>query len=259
MNRRDAPTIADRRSPLLRHDWRLYTRHDAALFEKPAPYDPKRARREREEKAGAWPEWLADQDEIARLRIAIADLKFALALRRLREEKYSPTQPRVPAGNPDGGQWTREGAGRSTLSQDEGDRLVTAPNQTARPDLSQLQAIANDPQIRNRIDEAWNASNPYRVPPQEHGFWICRNEDTGELFTRPFANAGSAARITPGATPDDAIAFFHTHPNSPDAGFSAEPSSGDLNFASSVGLPGLLQSHRGMYYFGSPFRAQRAR
>jgi hypothetical protein len=28
--------------------------------------------------------------------------------------KYSPDQPRVPAGNPDGGQWTSEGGGGAT-------------------------------------------------------------------------------------------------------------------------------------------------
>lgn len=30
------------------------------------------------------------------------------------ERKYSPSQPRMPAGNPDGGQWTSGGGGSST-------------------------------------------------------------------------------------------------------------------------------------------------
>ena len=39
--------------------------------------------------------------------IALADgVDDALA----RELKFNPAQPRVPAGNTDGGQWTREGA-----------------------------------------------------------------------------------------------------------------------------------------------------
>lgn len=48
-----------------------------------------------------------------RVRIELADVKFALALRRI-FHKYSPNQPRVPAGSREGGRWTRgggEGAG----------------------------------------------------------------------------------------------------------------------------------------------------
>ena len=53
----------------------------------------------------------ADLEHLHRL---VKDLKIDLALRRLRH-KYSPDQPRVPAGNSDGGQWTDgggEGAGK---------------------------------------------------------------------------------------------------------------------------------------------------
>jgi hypothetical protein len=48
----------------------------------------------------------------ARVRIMLADVKFELALRAL-GRKYSPNQPRVPAGNPDGGR--RMGAERQLL------------------------------------------------------------------------------------------------------------------------------------------------
>jgi hypothetical protein len=45
---------------------------------------------------------------VARLREAIATLKVTQALERLRlKAGFDPNQPRVPAGNPDGGQWTR--------------------------------------------------------------------------------------------------------------------------------------------------------
>ena len=46
------------------------------------------------------------RDANARVRIMLADVKFELALRAL-GSKYSQNQPRVPAGSPDGGQWTR--------------------------------------------------------------------------------------------------------------------------------------------------------
>jgi hypothetical protein len=193
-----------------------------------------------------------------RVRIMLADVKFELALRAL-GRKYSENQPRVPADNPDGGQWT-SGAGSAkpidgqTLEQ-QSPRLSTAASQEQRGDLSQFEAIANHPSIRPRIDEAWRASNPPGPSSREHGFWISRNEATGELFTRPFANPGSAARITPGPPPSDAVAFFHTHPNL--QGYSPGPSIGDRAFAADAGLPGILQSHNGMYYFGPPLRPPR--
>jgi hypothetical protein len=59
--------------------------------------------------------------DLARLRVQLAFIKLDLVLRR----KYRPDQPRVPAGNPDGGQFTDgsggRGSGRVRLAQ--GDRL----------------------------------------------------------------------------------------------------------------------------------------
>jgi len=49
----------------------------------------------------------------------VADLKFDLVMRRL-ARKYSPDQPRVPAGSAEGGQWTDAGGGSG--STDAGSR-----------------------------------------------------------------------------------------------------------------------------------------
>jgi hypothetical protein len=54
------------------------------------------------------------QARLAHLRWLLADLKFDLTLRRL-ARKYSPDQPRVPAGNPDGGQWTSDGSSEGRI------------------------------------------------------------------------------------------------------------------------------------------------
>jgi hypothetical protein len=52
----------------------------------------------------------ADREALLRLRNALAEVKFALNYQRLRRKYgFNPNQPRVPAGNPDGGQWTSEG------------------------------------------------------------------------------------------------------------------------------------------------------
>src|SRR5947209_18735499 len=54
----------------------------------------------------------AEQEEYERalleLRWLVKSLRTDLALRRLRQ-KYSPAQPRVSAGSPEGGQWTNGG------------------------------------------------------------------------------------------------------------------------------------------------------
>jgi hypothetical protein len=168
---------------------------------------------------------------------------------------FDPDQPRMPAGNPDGGQWASGGGFEGRLGQS----LATAADQAPRSDLRQLQEIASDPAIRPRIDEAWKASNPEGTSLREHGFWISRNEATGELLTRPFANPGSNRSIVPGPAPHDAIAFFHTHPLKPEFGGRPGPSVGDMRFAADIGLPGLLQSHRGMYYFGPSLRERTPR
>ena len=57
--------------------------------------------------------WLRVQSEVAYLKMLFAGQRFREALRREaeREEKYRPDQPRVPAGNSDGGQWTDGGGG----------------------------------------------------------------------------------------------------------------------------------------------------
>ena len=215
---------------------------------------------------------LAEQDEFERevlaLRHDFAKLKLEYELRRF-QQKYSPDQPRVPAGNPDGGQWTSgggSGAGRdsgdasqdsASLAQDLGPPRTASTDQPPRSDRAQLEAIANDPVIRAHIDAAWAASNPYGLFPREHGFWISRDEVSGQLFTRPFAAAGIENRITTGPPPPDAIAFFHTHPYGGIQPGAAPPSRDDEDWAAHIGLPGLIQSHVGMYYFGPPLRPAR--
>jgi hypothetical protein len=52
--------------------------------------------------------------EVLALRHDFTKLKLEYELRRF-QRKYSPSQPRVPAGNPDGGQWT-SGNGLTELS-----------------------------------------------------------------------------------------------------------------------------------------------
>ena len=126
----------------IRHDWQRWIRHDFARWIKPGvdPADviPGLAR-ERAERQAAEQRARAAQDaelaaEIAHERRVLAALseemkevnaEMARWRRRLADEeaKYSPDQPRVPAGNPRGGRWTDGSAGQGTVanpSQDTG-------------------------------------------------------------------------------------------------------------------------------------------
>ena len=126
----------------IRHDWRLWIRHDIARWMKPGvdPADviPALAR-ERARKQAAIERARAAEDaelaaEIEHERRALAaiaeevkELNAEMARWRRRvaegEAKYSPSQPRVPAGNPRGGQWADRSGGQGTVanpSQDTG-------------------------------------------------------------------------------------------------------------------------------------------
>jgi len=132
----------------IEHHRKRWLRHDAHRFAAPGSpeADPgllhpwaEVARREQAAADEAKARALAEQDALARqvdalrasharVRIMLADLKFELALRAL-GRKYSPGQPRVPAGNPDGGQWTDGGGSgeqteRVVLSDASPDPLV---------------------------------------------------------------------------------------------------------------------------------------
>src|ERR1043165_9450387 len=114
----------------IRHDWRMWIRPDIARWMKPG-VDPadvipalarERARQQAAEERARAAEDAALAAEIEHERRVHAALNeevkelntdMARGRRRLAEEeaKYSPSQPRVPAGNPRGGQWTDRGGG----------------------------------------------------------------------------------------------------------------------------------------------------
>ena len=97
MDARDPRRIAHERKRWLRPDWRRFM---PPGFEWPDV---------REAEEAAWIKTReAEAEALAHLRWMLKDLKVELMLARLRR-KYSPDQPRVPAGNRDGGQWTSGG------------------------------------------------------------------------------------------------------------------------------------------------------
>src|SRR5262249_7781423 len=122
--------------------------------------------------------------EAAQIKCDIAWERFVQTYKRYVEQQkagFNPDQPRDELGR-----WTDAGRdGGSTdattltsdeittseeqsLYQDRGPELrATARDQAARPDLSQLESVANNPSIRSRIDAAWAASNPHGTALRE--------------------------------------------------------------------------------------------
>jgi hypothetical protein len=115
-----------------RHDAHLWIRPDAARFlppgMDPAELYPTLARKPDAAKAAAFEaevaaEVAAGYRLLAVLREEVAELRAELKRRRALEAKYSPSQPRVPSGDPRGGQWTDRSGGQGTVagpSQDTG-------------------------------------------------------------------------------------------------------------------------------------------
>jgi hypothetical protein len=109
-------------------------------------------------------EWRAARRAFAVAGLELRRLRLALALKR-----FNPSQPRVPAGNPDGGQWTDGGGGgspRATLvsgrprRSGSGTRTVngriyeTTPAQEVRLDVSAARARALMREVQ-RHDPNW--------------------------------------------------------------------------------------------------------
>ena len=88
---------------------KYWTRHDAHRFAPPVPPKSFASRRIEQRKAEEEFASAAEQDaferELLQVRRDLAALKLELALRGV-FHKYSPDQPRVSRGNPDGGRWT---------------------------------------------------------------------------------------------------------------------------------------------------------
>jgi hypothetical protein len=107
----------------------------AALTNRPSE------RRQRYVASGRRSDWL-----LAALRVKLALLRFEELHRKA---GFNPDQPRVPAGNPDGGQWTGDGGGSV--------RIRLAASDKPRLDRGTMAAIAV--QLAKRIVDAYRSEN----------------------------------------------------------------------------------------------------
>jgi hypothetical protein len=150
MTKFDDAWAAEQRRRWMRPDAWRYIRHDAFRFmppgsplyvgkdvvryfwpeaeaQKPRPATALAPIPEGDDEAPICPRELASlRYEFAALRMQFALLKLAhLHRTALHPPHYNPEQPRVPAGNPDGGQWTRiDGAAIAEQDPQEGSQLA---------------------------------------------------------------------------------------------------------------------------------------
>ena len=134
----DDPYLRHQQQRWLRPDAHLWIRPDAARWVKPGfdPADiyPTLARKADPAEAAFEAEVAAAYRRLATLRKEVAELRADLKRQRLEEAKYSPSQPRVPAGNPRGGQWADRSGGQSTgtsLAQPMGNVDIATPTSSS--------------------------------------------------------------------------------------------------------------------------------
>jgi hypothetical protein len=108
----DAIAREAQRRRWLRPDWRRWMREDADRFAPPG-VEARGSRSDHADDAEFAAELNRLRAQQGELRRMLAGVQFELALRRLRR-KYSPDQPREPAGNGrESGRWTDGGRDRA--------------------------------------------------------------------------------------------------------------------------------------------------
>ncbi|MGE5140470.1 MAG: hypothetical protein ACM3JD_13465 [Rudaea sp.] len=107
---------------------------------------------------------------VHRLALIDAETQHRLAQHR---SHFNPNQPRVPAGNPDGGQWTSTGASRI------GTRLTAAD----KPRLGPHAPLAIAVELAKRVIEAYRSQNgPWDLFGHKRGAVAFTNIDGRDVF-----------------------------------------------------------------------------
>ena len=121
-----------------------------------------------------WPMDGKQEQEISRLRFSISNLLLDLKLLKLGlhfKAGFRPDQPRVPAGSPDGGQWTDEGIEPTKVSsrgpRETAPRRISGRWTEARPaQVTRLQ-ISNA-QMQAALREVRRADPRWKPTPQAY-------------------------------------------------------------------------------------------
>jgi len=121
----------------------------------------------------------AEREHLLKLQSELAALKAEIKFQRLRRalKAYNPDQPRVPAGNPDGGQWTSDGG--------QGDRIR----------IAQLGGTVTDADGR----PYYRPGGHHEMPEGVHKKWKLRPETQKVFRQSSTGTLGATLRIIPDA------------------------------------------------------------
>jgi hypothetical protein len=201
--------IAHQRKRWLRPDWRRYMRPDWHRWLTPetAPWLPPEAWPAKKQQ----PDERADEIDVAghrraivELRSELAKIEFELKFRRLiRKAGFNPDQPRVPAGSPDGGQWTGEGGSGGSAAQSIGDATSDGSGSADQGD--------GEPTGERRIQMAGELPDLRRIhpystyqsdPKAKDALDFCRQKPTGEIVEslKPGNNNKEPLTVKPDGT-----------------------------------------------------------
>jgi hypothetical protein len=220
-------------------------------------------------------------------------------------DKYSPDQPRVPAGAGrasgrwKSGDWTAEAVDGAAAQAESASQtgapplsargpktdippdltaaqaetatgqLVLGPGQWNRADIQEFLGLINDPTVKAAIETAWRDSTADPQHVHETGFFVVENPETGAISVQWVA-PGFAGAIRMAGAPSTTIATFHTHPNPTGTPviingqqvfeqgepvvYLPGPSAADMSSAYKAGLAGIVESDRGLYFYGPLLR-----
>lgn len=119
--------------------------------------------------------------------------------------------------------------GRTTNGPDG--EAKNALNIDKKPDVND--PIISNKNVRAEMDRAWNESNPgpgFNPNRHEQGGWITGDLNKGELNVQRWPQ-GASSSMNPPSPPSNAVAGFHTHPNT---GIGWDPSPSPLDKISTV-------------------------
>jgi hypothetical protein len=204
----------------LRPDAHRFIRPDAHRFFKPGaavdlgqqPYSRKQSPaspRESADDAGG--DRQAELDA-SRARWHLAALRVELALKSFeqwrRKAGFNPDQPRVPAGNPGGGQWTSEGGESSSLAPVDNELPTEfSASRRAKGHHYVPRAVYDDRSLPDETRRVFDEATTGKILTERHGWSKAHeiyNEQIGLLFDRFLQNNDIRPEQM---TPDQARSF----------------------------------------------------
>lgn len=146
-----------------------------------------------------WAQEIFDLDiTLTRIELWSAELRRDLAFRRapyLSALKYDPNQPRVPAGYPDGGQWTSVGSGQGGVGS-LGDWFSESPREGSLRELTEEPEGETEEELGDEADEGLGVWRLDENDPDKPLIHEASNRSRSSGGNWPNASPAQQARLT---------------------------------------------------------------